>query len=116
MTASTENLLDVTFDVSNLAFFGSPRDPRITPPDPLPSRVLRSRVTARQQLGDRGSSYNEQSALLKYTIYWGQRSALDKDEERKKLTTRAETPEMNILVRPTDQGGKGGDKIGRAHV
>lgn len=112
VTASTENLLDVTFDVSNLAFFGSPRDPRITPPDPLPSRVLRSRVTARQQLGDRGSSYNEQSALLKYTIYWGQRAALDEDEERKKLLTRAETSQMNILIRPTDQGGGNGDNGG----
>lgn len=112
LTSSTENLLDVTFDVSNLKFFGSPTDPRIIPPDPLPRRVLRSRVTARQQLGDSGSNYKEELAHLKYTIYWGQRAALDKDEERKKLTTRAETPEMNILVRPTDQGGKGGDNSG----
>lgn len=112
LTSSTENLLDVTFDASNLEYYGSPTDPRIIPPDPLPRRVLLSRVTARQQLGDRSSDYNEQLAQLKYTIYWGQRTALDKDEERKKLTTRAETPEMNILVRPTDQGGKGGDNGG----
>ena len=112
-TSSTENLLDVTFDVSNLEYYGSPTDPRIISPDPLPRRVLLCRVTARQQLGnDTSPNYNEQLAQFKYTIYWGQRAALDKDEERKKLTTRAETPEMNILVRATDQGGQGGDNGG----
>ena len=69
-------------------------------------------MTPRQQLGNSGSNYNEQSAQFKYTIYWGQRSALDDDKERERLTTLAETTEMNVLVRPTDQGGKGGDNGG----
>ena len=112
LTSTTENLLDVTLDASNLGDYGSPTDPRITPPNSLRRRVALCRVTARQQLGDRGSAYNEQLAQFKYTIYWGQRAALDDDDERKKLTTRAETPEMSIIIRATDQGGKGGDNGG----
>ena len=115
ITSSVQDLLDVTMlDASNIAsynFHEDPRDPRVVLPS-LPRRVLLCRVTPRQQLGNSGSNYNEQSAQFKYTIYWGQRSALDDDKERERLTTLAETTEMNILVRPTDQGGKGGDNGG----
>lgn len=109
--SSTKELLDVTFDVSNLDYYMFLEDPKITHPT-MPSRVLLSRVTARQQLGDSGSNYKEELAQFKYTIYWGPRAVLDDDEKRETLTTRAETPEMNIVVRPTDQGGKGGDNGG----
>lgn len=112
LTSTTENLLDATLDTSNLGYYGSPTDPKKNPPNPLPRRVALCRVTPRQQPGDRGSAYNEQFAQFKYTIYWGQRAALDDDNERKKLTTRAETPEMSITIRATDQGGKGGDNGG----
>ena len=111
-TSSVQNLLDVTtLDASNIRAYNSRENPRVLPPSP-PRRVLLCRVTPRQQLVNSGSNYNEQSAQFKYTIYWGQRSALDDDKERERLTTLAETTEMNILVRPTDQGGKGGDNGG----
>lgn len=112
-TSSVKDLLDVTMlDASNIGFYNSREDPRVVAPVPLPRRALLCRVTPKQQLGDRGSDYNEQLAQFKYTIYWGQRSALDDDKERERLTTLAETTEMNVLVRPTDQGGKGGDNGG----
>ena len=112
ITSSVQDLLDVTtLDASNIRAYNSRENPRVLPPSP-PRRVLLCRVTPRQQLGNSGSNYNEQSAQFKYTIYWGQRSALDDDKERERLTTLAETTEMNILVRPTDQGGKGGDNGG----
>lgn len=110
--SSVQNLLDVTtLDASNIRIYNSPENPRVVRPS-LPRRVLLCRVTARQQLGNSGSNYDEQLAQFKYTIYWGARAALDDDKERERLTTRAETTEMNILVRPTDQGGKGGDNGG----
>ena len=113
ITSSVQNLLDVTMlDASNINIYDSHEDPRTVVDPRLPRRVLLCRVTPRQQLGNSGSNYNEQSAQFKYTIYWGQRSALDDDKERERLTTLAETTEMNILVRPTDQGGKGGDNGG----
>ena len=45
LKSSTENLLDVTLDASNLEYYGSPTDPRIITPDPLLRRVLLCRVT-----------------------------------------------------------------------
>ena len=111
-TSSVQNFLDVTaLDDFNIRVYNSRENPRVVPPS-LPRRVLLCRVTPKQQLGNSGSNYNEQSAQFKYTIYWGARAALDDDKERERLTTRAETPEMNILVRPTDQGGKDKDNGG----
>ena len=112
ITSSVQNLLDVTtLDASNVRVYNSRENPSLVPPL-LPRRVLLCRVTPRQQLGDSSSRYLEQLAQFKYTIYWGPRAKIDDDKERESLTSRAETTEMNILVRPTDQGGKGGDNGG----
>lgn len=112
MFSSTEDLLSVTWDGFNSEYYDSATDPVSNPPTTLPRRVALLRVTARQQLGDDGSNYKEQIAQLKYTLYMGPTSLLDKDEDRSKLTSKAETSEMNILIRPSDQGGNGGDNGG----
>ena len=110
---STLSVLDVTGpDASNISFYNSAEDPRVVPPATLPARVLSCRVTPQQQLGDSSSSYKEQLAQFKYTIYWGPKAVLDKEEERKKLTSKVDTTDMSILIRPTDQGGGNGDNGG----
>ncbi len=112
-TSSVQDLLDVTMlDASNIGFYNSREDPRVVAPVPLPRRVLLCRVTPKQQLGDRGSDYNEQLAQLKYTIFFGPVAKIKSDSDREKIVERSETTEMNVLVRPTDQGGKGGDNGG----
>lgn len=113
-TSNPERLLDVTaLDASNIELYNSAENPYVLPPSSLPRRVLLCRVTPQQQLGnDTSPNYREQIAHFKYTIYWGAKAALHDEKEREGLTTRAETPEMSVLVRPTDQGGKGGDNGG----
>ena len=112
-TSSVKDLLDVTMlDASNIGFYNSREDPRVVAPVPLPRRALLCRVTPKQQLGDRGSDYNEQLAQLKYTIFFGPVAKIKSDSDREKIVERSETTEMNVLVRPTDQGGKGGDNGG----
>lgn len=108
----TQDLLDCSLDGFNSGYYNSAINPNLNPSLILPRRVALFRVTPRQQLGDKSSDYNEQLAHFKYTLYWGQRAALDDDDERKKLTTLSETPEMNVIIRATDQGGKGGDNGG----
>ena len=112
-TSSVKDLLDVTMlDVSNIRYYNSREDPRVVAPVPLPRRLLLCRVTPKQQLGDRGSDYKEQLAQLKYTIFFGPVDKIKSDSDREKIVERSETTEMNVLVRPTDQGGKGGDNGG----
>lgn len=112
-TSSVKDLLDVTMlDASNIGFYNSREDPRVVAPVPLPRRLLLCRVTPKQQLGDRGSDYKEQLAQLKYTIFFGPVAKIKSDSDREKIVERSETTEMNVLVRPTDQGGKGGDNGG----
>ena len=113
ITSSVKDLLDVTMlDASNVDFYNSREDPRVVAPVPLPRRVLLCRVTPKQQLGDKGSDYNEQLAQLKYIIFFGPVAKIKTDSDREKIVERSETTEMNVLVRPTDQGGKGGDNGG----
>ena len=113
ITSSVQDLLDVTMlDVSNIRYYNSREDPRVVAPVPLPQHALLCRVTPKQQLGDKGSDYNEQLAQLKYTIFFGPIAKIKSDSDREKIIERSETSEMNVLVRPTDQGGKGGDNGG----
>ena len=56
--------------------------------------------------------FRSQLAQLKYTIFFGPVAKIKSDSDREKIVDRSETSEMNILVRPTDQGGKGGDNGG----
>lgn len=112
-TSSVSDLLDVTMlDASNVDFYNSREDPRVVAPVPLPRRLLLCRVTPKQQLGDKGSDYKEQLAQLKYTIFFGPIAKIKSGSDREKIVERSETTEMNVLVRPTDQGGKGGDNGG----
>ena len=113
ITSSVKDLLDVTMlDASNVDFYNSREDPRVVAPVPLPRRLLLCRVTPKQQLGDKGSDYKEQLAQLKYIIFFGPVAKIKTDSDREKIIERSETTEMNVLVRPTDQGGKGGDNGG----
>ena len=112
VTSTPPDLLHVAFNAEQMREYQSSTDPRVTPPARLPRRVGLVQVTPRQQLGSDSSSYNEQIAHFFYTLYWGARNDLEDETRRGRLLSKAETPEMTIVVRATDQGGKGGDNGG----